>query len=74
MATGWRTDRPPDVSWKAPPGMAREARAAEQDEAAGSHDMRIVPIGAGTAGTASIALRMPQPGRRLYAYLRWNAI
>lgn len=73
MATGWRTDRPPDVSWKAPPGMAREARAAEQDAAAGSHEARIVPIGPGTAGTASIALRMPQPGRRLYSYLRWNA-
>jgi DNA mismatch endonuclease (patch repair protein) len=53
--------------------MTRAQRSAEQDAAAGSRQARIVPTSGAPVGTASIALRMPQPGRRIYAYLRWNA-
>lgn len=58
--------------WRPPAGMTRSQRATEQDTAAGGRDRRVVPASHGEA-VASIALRMPQPGRRVYAYLRWNA-
>jgi len=73
MATRWRLERPTDLSWKAPAGMSQADRCAEQDVAAGSRGVRAIPTGVGSQGTASIALRLPQPGRRVYAYLRWNA-
>lgn len=33
----------------------------------------MLPIAADRQAAASVALRMPQPGRRIYAYVRWNA-
>lgn len=52
--------------------MTRSERAAEQDAAAGSAEVRRIPTSGPEAATASVALRMPRPGRRIYAYLRWG--
>ena len=69
MGRQWRERSLDDLAWRPPHGLARSARAAEQDHAAGSRDQRIV---AGTSGRvlASVYLRRTT-GRRVYAYLRW---
>jgi len=72
MSNAWSTDRPVDAAWRPPSGMGRAQRGLEQDEAAGSRPARVVPVSSDSHALASIALRMPQPGRRVYAYLRWN--
>ncbi|MEU2821965.1 very short patch repair endonuclease [Streptomyces bacillaris] len=63
---------PPDRAWKPRPGMNREARAAEQDRAAGSRLARAVECGEGRYARASIALRVYRSTRRIRAYLRWS--
>ncbi|MEU2439259.1 very short patch repair endonuclease [Streptomyces rubradiris] len=52
--------------------MSREARAAEQDRAAGGRLARAVEIGSGQYARASIALRLYRSTRRIRAYLRWS--
>ncbi|MFF3257081.1 very short patch repair endonuclease [Actinacidiphila glaucinigra] len=63
---------PPDRAWKPRVGMNREARAAEQDRAAGGRLARAVDIGEGRYARASIALRLYRSTRRIRAYLRWS--
>lgn len=67
----WRRQEPDDAAWRCPPGLGRDARAAEQDRAAGGHDNRITRL-ASQPAVASIALRRKLDGRRIYAYLRWS--
>jgi DNA mismatch endonuclease (patch repair protein) len=69
MGRQWREQSLDDSAWRPGRGLARAARAAEQDHAAGSREQRIV---AGTSGLvlASIYFRR-STGRRVYAYLRW---
>lgn len=63
---------PPDRAWKPRAGVSREARAAEQDRAAGGRLARAVDIGEGRYARASIALRLYRGTRRVRAYLRWS--
>lgn len=46
-----------------------EARA-EQDRAAGGRDNRLVGLHDGRTATASVELKKPVKGRRVWAYLR----
>lgn len=68
----WRPDRPPDEAWQAPAGLTPAARRAEQDQAAGGHDGRLVTLGTGDSAVGSIALRLYAKSRRVRAYLRWS--
>jgi DNA mismatch endonuclease (patch repair protein) len=67
----WRSAAPDDTAWRCPPGLTKSARAAEQDRAAGSRELRLVATSDGRAA-ASVALRRKRDGRRIYAYLRWS--
>lgn len=69
MGRQWREQSLDDSAWRPARGLARAARAAEQDNAAGNREQRIV---AGMSGLvlASIYFRRTT-GRRVYAYLRW---
>lgn len=69
MGNQWRTESLDDSAWRPQPGQARAARAAEQDEAAGGRERRLVSE-TGRPVLASIYLRRAA-GRRVYAYLRW---
>jgi DNA mismatch endonuclease (patch repair protein) len=69
MGRQWRDASLDDNAWRPLPGLTREARAAEQDRAAGGHDKRRV-AGDPQAALASIYFRRAA-GRRVYAYLRW---
>jgi DNA mismatch endonuclease (patch repair protein) len=51
--------------------MTPAERAAEQDRAAGGHDLRVIAIDAKRSVLASVCLRLPAKSRRVYAYLRW---
>src|SRR6266545_572719 len=68
----WKESRPPDITWRAPAGLSRSERAAEQDQAAGGRAARVVRLNGGRRAHASIAFRMLRNGRRIYAYLRWS--
>lgn len=68
----WRRDCLPDSAWRAPTGLSPEARSAEQDQAAGDHDRRLVALAQGGSAVGSIALRLPPRSRRVRAYLRWS--
>jgi DNA mismatch endonuclease (patch repair protein) len=68
----WKDQLPPDRAWKPRAGMSREARAAEQDRAAGGRLKRAVELGQGRYARASIALRVYRSTRRIRAYLRWS--
>jgi DNA mismatch endonuclease, patch repair protein len=46
--------------------------AREQDNAAGSHDQRVVPLDGGRVAIGSVALRVFPKSRRIRAYLRWS--
>jgi DNA mismatch endonuclease (patch repair protein) len=67
----WRAAEPDDSAWRCPPGLDRAERAAEQDQAAGGRQNRVITIGE-KAMLASVALRRKRDGRRVYAYLRWS--
>jgi DNA mismatch endonuclease (patch repair protein) len=67
----WRAAEPDDSAWRCPPGLARADRAAEQDQAAGGRENRVITVGE-KAVLASVALRRKRDGRRVYAYLRWS--
>jgi DNA mismatch endonuclease (patch repair protein) len=73
MGAKWRPAPVAREAWQAPAGLSRAARAAEQDDAAGGRDARAIFTDGGQSTLASVALRMPLPGRRVYAYLRWSA-
>ncbi|MFD8005867.1 very short patch repair endonuclease [Streptomyces mirabilis] len=68
----WKDQMPPDRAWKPRAGIGREARASEQDRAAGSRLARAVDLGEGRYARASIALRLYRSTRRIRAYLRWS--
>ncbi|GAA1152848.1 hypothetical protein GCM10009654_05560 [Streptomyces hebeiensis] len=68
----WKDRMPPGGAWKPKAGMSREARAAEQDRAAGGRLTRAVDLGEGRYARASIALRLYRSTRRIRAYLRWS--
>jgi DNA mismatch endonuclease (patch repair protein) len=67
----WRAVEPDDSAWRCPPGLTPAERAAEQDEAAGGHEKRIITLDDQQI-LASVALRRKRDGRRVYAYLRWS--
>lgn len=70
--TQWNSKTPPDEAWRARPGMSREARAREQDQAAQGRNRRSVRLDDGRYARGSIALRLLPRTRRLRAYLRWS--
>jgi DNA mismatch endonuclease (patch repair protein) len=67
----WKESRPPDIAWRAPAGLCRLEREAEQDRAAGGRIAREISH-TGRPTHASIALRVLPKSRRIYAYLRWS--
>lgn len=69
MGRQWRTEVLDDAAWRPLPGLGRAARKAEQDNAAGGAERRIVTW-VDPPATASIYFRRIA-GRRVYAYLRW---
>lgn len=68
----WKDQMPLDRAWKSKAGMSREARATEQDRAAGGRFTRAVNVGEGRYARASVALRLYRSTRRIRAYLRWS--
>jgi DNA mismatch endonuclease (patch repair protein) len=68
----WKQKRPKDAAWKPTANLSRSERRAEQDEAAGGREARELTLEDGRKVVASIALRAPPAGRRIYAYLRWS--
>lgn len=71
--TRYRTERADPITYRPPTGLTVAERTAEQDEAAGGHDARLVTRPDGTAVVGSVALRCFARSRRVYAYLRWSA-
>lgn len=69
MTTGWKGETPPDRAWKRSKGTSP---AAEQDNAAGGHDRRVIPLDQGRIALGSVALRLYPKTRRIRAYLRWS--
>lgn len=69
MGRQWRTEVLDDAAWRPAPGLGRAARKAEQDEAAGGPERRLVAW-VDPPPTASVYFRRVA-GRRVYAYLRW---
>lgn len=67
----WKDARPLDDAWRAPAHLTTAERRAEQDGAAGGRHKRVVVLDDGRTATASVALRLFEEGRRIYAYLRW---
>jgi DNA mismatch endonuclease (patch repair protein) len=72
MSSPWKDAPPPDQAWRCPPNLSRNARAAEQDIAAGGRANRELPLPDGRIATASISLRLYPRTRRIRAYLRWS--
>ncbi len=70
MGSQWRETSLDDAAWRPTPGLSKAARAAEQDQAAGGRDFRLVPH-AGRHVLASLYFRRAT-GRRVYGYLRWS--
>ncbi|MFJ7127468.1 very short patch repair endonuclease [Streptomyces sp. NPDC098101] len=69
---GWNDQLPPAKAYKARPGLSRDKRSAEQDQAAGGRHRRAVPLGDGSYARGSIQLRLYRSTRRIRAYLRWS--
>lgn len=67
----WRDEPLPEAAWRAPAGLSAQARAAEQDEAAGGRERRQVRLPDGRWATASVALRQQSRSRKAWAYLRY---
>lgn len=61
----------PDL-YRPPVGLTLAERAAEQDEAAGAREARLITRPDGVVVVASVALRCYAKSRRVYAYLRWS--
>ncbi|WP_079154282.1 DNA mismatch endonuclease Vsr [Streptomyces subrutilus] len=70
--SGWKEGMPPDRAWKGRAGRDREARAAEQDRAAGGREHRYVSVGQQRYALASVELKLLPKTRRIRAYLRWS--
>ncbi|MFE7936886.1 very short patch repair endonuclease [Streptomyces griseoincarnatus] len=70
---GWNDQLPSEKAYKARPGLSRDKRTAEQDEAVGGRHRRAVLLPNGQYARASIQLRLYQRTRRIRAYLRWSA-
>ena len=68
-----RDERADPRAYRPPAGLTVAERTAEQDEAAGGHDARLITRADGTAVVGSVALRCFAKSRRVYAYLRWSA-
>ncbi|MFC4118514.1 very short patch repair endonuclease [Nonomuraea zeae] len=58
-------------AWKGR-ARTRQGRSAEQDRAAGGHELRYVELGDGRRACASIELKVYAKTRRIRAYLRWS--
>jgi DNA mismatch endonuclease (patch repair protein) len=71
--SSYRTVRVDPAAYRPPTGLTLAERAAEQDEAAGGRDARMITRTDGTAVVGSVALRCYAKSRRVYAYLRWSA-
>ncbi|MFD4551208.1 very short patch repair endonuclease [Streptomyces sp. NPDC058466] len=69
---GWKDQLPSEKAYKARPGLSRDRRTAEQDEAVGGRHRRAVLLPNGQYARASIQLRLFQRTRRIRAYLRWS--
>ncbi|MEU9846821.1 very short patch repair endonuclease [Streptomyces sp. NPDC047985] len=69
---GWNDQLPPTKAYKARPGLSRDKRSAEQDQAAGGRHRRAVPLSDGSYARGSIQLRLYRSTRRIRAYLRWS--
>jgi DNA mismatch endonuclease (patch repair protein) len=66
----WRSHRPPDAVVRSPTRQAD--RRAEQDEAAGGRERRVVRLSDGGTATASVRLLLFDKARRIYAYLHFS--
>ncbi|MFI6214683.1 very short patch repair endonuclease [Nocardia brasiliensis] len=66
----WNTETPSELAYKRQKGAA--APAAEQDQAAGGRNRRMVAIPERKFARASISLRLYRRTRRIRAYLRWS--
>ena len=69
MTGHWKGSAPNPRAWKRASGVSP---ALEQDEAAGGHDRRVVPLDDGRIALGSVALRVFPNSRRIRAYLRWS--
>ncbi|MFF4988964.1 very short patch repair endonuclease [Streptosporangium saharense] len=67
----WKEKPPPARAWKGR-ARTRQGRSAEQDRAAGSHELRYVDLGNGRRACASIDLKVYAKTRRIRAYIRWS--
>ncbi|MFC5913258.1 very short patch repair endonuclease [Streptomyces pulveraceus] len=70
--SGWNDQPPPARAWKGRAGRSREARAAEQDRAAGGRQGRYVRLDDDRYALASVELKVLPHTRRIRAYLRWS--
>jgi DNA mismatch endonuclease (patch repair protein) len=68
----WKETPPDPRAWRGRPGLTRAARTAEQDQAAGGRDRRLVDLGDGRTARASVELKVLPRTRRIRAYLRWS--
>ena len=69
MTSSWNESTPPPEAWRRGSGVSP---AREQDQAAGGHDRRVVPLDEGRIALGSVALRVFPKTRRIRAYLRWS--
>lgn len=69
----YRTERADPTTYRPPAGLSIAERTAEQDQAAGGHNARLVTRADGRTVMGSVALRCLPKSRRVYAYLRWTA-
>jgi DNA mismatch endonuclease, patch repair protein len=69
VTSNWNESSPPPAAWQRGRGVSP---AREQDDAAGGHDRRVVPLDDGRIALGSIALRVFPRTRRIRAYLRWS--
>ena len=67
----WAKAKVDPASYRPPVGRSVADAAAEQDEAAGGRERRKLSTTSGGQATASIELKIPGKGRRVYAYLRY---
>lgn len=68
----WAPEVPADDTFRAPPGRSIAEASAEQDEAAGGRERRLVRLPDGTRSLASIELKRVSGRRRIYGYLRYT--
>lgn len=69
MTSKWKGAAPQPHAWKR---AQVTSPSKEQDQAAGGHDRRVVPLDNGRIALGSVALRLFPNARRVRAYLRWS--